>query len=198
MWKYEQTRPSLSEFYICISNNQHILERGGGMARQLSQVTMAGYVNRTEARVEACVNRFLWVAIRGFANNSLPEFFSFSHLPVSRNRFLDIQYLEQTTRLLFVVDRTYKFDSHGRQDWSLSDDDFHFQHQAITPIDTWAQIRPHSISSHLSPPLWIFLATLQSWERWAGDDLRGSRVNDSQFPALIAVIFFLQTPDTEI
>ena len=100
------------------------------MARQLRELcTMPGYVNRTEARVEACVNRFLCRDQRGFANNSLPEFFSFSHLPVSRNRFLDIQYLEQTTRLLFVVDRTYKFDSHGRQDWSLSDGDFDFQHQ---------------------------------------------------------------------
>ena len=48
---------------------------------------------------------------------------------------------EQATSLLFVVDRTYKFDSHGRQDWSLSDGDFDFHHQ--TPAITASLILTH-------------------------------------------------------
>ena len=92
---------SLSESYICISNNQHISVRGRGLYadRRLTK-PVCTFCTLYRARVGACVNRF-FVAIRVLPITVYPGFYSFlTAAPGSRNRFLiSIQYLEQTCRL---------------------------------------------------------------------------------------------------
>ena len=106
------------------------------------------------------------------------EFLPFSHLPVSRNRFLDIQYLE-----LFVVDRTYKFDSQGGQGVELVWCWFWFS----TP-DTSCQLTSLILNiasrriSLLEEGFLCLFNLVSDDPAMIGEAGEWSLVNDSQFP----------------
>ena len=111
---------SLSESYICISNNQHISVRGRRLYadRRLTK-PVCTFCTLYRARVGACVNRF-FCRDQGFANNSLAGFLFFSHCRARQpEQILDIYsifgadlqttasflLLTQTTNLILMADR---------------------------------------------------------------------------------------------
>ena len=188
VWKYKPD-PLCLNFYICISNNQHIYRlRGEAWAGSwgLQCLVCKLYWGKGWG---LCKQVFMSRSDEGLPISVCPrEFLAFSHLPVSWNRFLDIQYLEprlQAPAFCCWPNLQIWFS------WQTGLELVWFWFSSSPHRSYWHMALVLPLPSHLSSVKTSCLSSIlrAMIRRW----FESRRVNDSQFPALIAVRFFTQT-----